>query len=162
MNDHLDDDSAEEEKLNQLLNMEKLPFSKIQKTICSFIARELLSEFEINCLKLNKDSADVFVGLIGEANKFLNGELSLQELQERRVSAWKIFDKASEGSSEKSMARAVVMTLYDEKKAEYEAYGARMFLDPFFASLSELGPGYCRRFTQFVSTHAEEMGLPLN
>mgnify|MGYP001607571536 CR=1 FL=1 len=149
MDIHNREDISQLNELSKFCDLENVPFGDVMRLLVGFISTELLSKNEIEKLCIDNTVASIVVTYGAQARKFLTNEISVEELENCRISAWENFDCLANGSHKK-LLRVVIFCLYDRDSAEYELYGSSAIFETFFSTLLDLGSGYCERFVRYA------------
>jgi hypothetical protein len=157
MNSNDREDIIELQKLDAFLDVSNVQYIDLMQAVIEFISSVLLSNVVLTKLSINDQIASLSVRAIDLAKKFWEQKISVEDLRKNRILIWEEYDALSNGSNEKNLLRVVVCGLYDLETSEFETYGSDAIFEAFFATLLDLGSGYCNLFGSFLKAR-----LPLN
>ena len=144
MNDIVREDINENERLEDFVDTENVPYAEMQRLLTSFCSEVLLSE---HILEENKTVIIMCKFLINQAIEFGNKEISLNEFVKSRLLAWMLHDSVQQNSTERHLFRLIVCLLYEEGNEPYSPDG---YLEVFYSCLFDLDKGCCKKFTDYV------------
>ncbi|MES2262208.1 MAG: hypothetical protein V4724_27120 [Pseudomonadota bacterium] len=147
------EDIYQQKELEKFLDTKNISFEMIIDIFINFVVSEIFSNQTPHFLKISNQNKNLFLYLLDTAKKGATKEITLENLDVSRFLAWKSFDKADDGSVEKTLARILVCVLYDRESAEFDEFGPDPLIEILFSCLLKLGDGYCTKFVNFIRNH---------
>lgn len=141
---------TEEIKIDDLQQLENLPYEKIPIIINEFIIH-LFNKFDVEkeipadeILEIKKINQSIL--------EFTEKKIGIADLKEIRKSAWMLHDQSVD--PKKSIIRIIIFGLYEKEFEEHDPeYIAFDVFNAVIFILRKLNPQYAQLFLEFVKNH---------
>ena len=146
-------DFYEYDRLDNALNLDKMPYETSMFLVLSYIKKLSLDESILSSLGINNKYLDLVMESINTITEIttIEDENKINELE--KVKIWKEHDAIKEQSSkDKKFLRLAVCCFYDKSFALRDSmhYNAEDTFDITYTLLYELEPKLCRLFTEYI------------
>ena len=143
------EDIIEYNELENVVDVENIPYDKLMQICISFAYSYLLTEDNLQKLDVTCEDAEKMRANTNKAKAFFfDKSIKSAELDRARIETWEAHDKAS--GATKGLLRYIVCYLYEyDPTEEMTRQDPHLFL--FFNTLLDIGiDGYCTQFRIFI------------
>jgi len=136
-------------KFYKVIDVDNLSHEKQISALINFVCDELMTKDNLRKLDISHKFEMEFRSYMAHAKAYLNKNITIEELVNKRVSVWEICDELEHVNATGRLARIIVCCLYEEDSEEFIP---RDQLDLYFSLMGSLGDGYCKKFRVFLQS----------
>jgi hypothetical protein len=137
-------------RIEELINFEKIDFSKLSSTMTSFFDEKMLLKIEIENKKISDSNLQKIKKYASFSKDFIDHKIDSEEFKKIRVNAWKEYDSSQDENNYRNLIRVLICCLYDEESAEFNAYGPEAIIETFLSCLEDFDKIYCDQFSSYL------------
>lgn len=122
--------------ISRNIDMDSIGFSTLIRSMINFVHLNVIPLMR-KSLKSNDDAGKIEY-YNDVTTQYLENKISITQLEESRVAAWREYDESQPNSDYKNALRVAICSLYDEKSSEFEIYGTETLIETFLSCLEDL------------------------